>query len=222
MRERRVISVAQPRTFHQLGILVLDGSGSMEELTKSKITKGEEVSGAVKNLFSRFKASNLRSNFSFAIVCYDYDGILSLDISKTSDINVNHDYNPLNETTQGATSIHSGLKIANEIANKFLNDDEEGGVPHKVLIMLMSDGLDMTIDESRAIAEEIKKNPKIQIACSFLETLGGNDEYMKQGAEFLKEICSEPTLYEDTQDAEGLRSFFERSMSAAAGKNIFS
>lgn len=88
--------------------------------------------------------------------------------------------------------------------------------------MLMSDGLDMQEQKSLGTANQIKQNPKIQIACSFLKTLGGDTNLMQQGADFLKQICTDPNIfYEETQDAEGLRSFFERSMSAAAGKNLF-
>lgn len=224
MRERVVIKVAQPQTFHQLGIVVLDGSGSMSEPTASKITKAEETSGAVKNLFSRFKISSQRSNFSFAVVCYDHEANMSLDITPVKDLNANDDYNPLAllGNRGGGTYIHEGLRVANEIAERFLQNDEQGGVPHKVIIMLMSDGLDMQEQKSLGTANQIKQNPKIQIACSFLKTLGGDTNLMQQGADFLKQICTDPNIfYEETQDAEGLRSFFERSMSAAAGKNLF-
>ena len=43
-----------PRTFHQLGILVLDGSGSMGATGRQQLTKAQEVEMGLKEMFSRF------------------------------------------------------------------------------------------------------------------------------------------------------------------------
>jgi hypothetical protein len=57
-----------PQTFHQLGILVLDGSGSMSELTDGKISKADAVNMGVRELLTRLVSSKNSKDFSIAVV----------------------------------------------------------------------------------------------------------------------------------------------------------
>jgi hypothetical protein len=49
--------VTAPKTWEQLGVLVLDGSGSMSGETTGNTTKAQGVDSAVREMFTRFKAS---------------------------------------------------------------------------------------------------------------------------------------------------------------------
>jgi len=60
--EFKPTGVKVPKVFHQLGILVLDGSGSMTEKGPSNTTKANHVSSAVIELFNRV-CSQTKVNF---------------------------------------------------------------------------------------------------------------------------------------------------------------
>jgi len=73
MEEVRVVKrdeVSIPKSFDQLGILILDGSGSMHGTGSGNLTKAENVNMAIKDLISRFQASINKANFSFAIITF--------------------------------------------------------------------------------------------------------------------------------------------------------
>jgi hypothetical protein len=207
-----------PRFFHQLGILVLDGSGSMEEKATSGASKGKEVSAAVVELFNRLNVSRVKQNFSFAGIKFDTNVEISMQVS-VFDYNafVKIDLDPT-IGKGGGTRIDEGLKIAKELADDFLQSAPEGGVPHKVLILLMSDGMCFRPDLTKALAQSLKANPKIQIASAYFGTVGDIDPDA-QG--LLKEVASDPvTFYTTVYDGEALRNFFERSISQSAGIKI--
>ena len=52
-----------PQTFHQLGILVLDGSGSMSGMAEGKISKAQAVNMGVRELLTRLIASKNSKDF---------------------------------------------------------------------------------------------------------------------------------------------------------------
>jgi uncharacterized protein YegL len=62
--------VTESRTFHQLGILVLDGSGSMKAEGDLKTSLAENVNLAVKEFLTYFKGSSIVNNFSIAVVTF--------------------------------------------------------------------------------------------------------------------------------------------------------
>ena len=67
----RIGPITETKAFEQLGILVLDGSGSMAEQGISDQSKAEEVNQAVRGLISRLRNSRRRENFYLAVVTYD-------------------------------------------------------------------------------------------------------------------------------------------------------
>ena len=102
------VHIKQTKTFEQLGILVLDGSGSMEEQTAQHVTKADAVTRAVNDFFSRFKASSICNNFSFAIVNYDHRSVVKMQPTQVKKIDDHGDYNPM-DGLGGATYISEGL-----------------------------------------------------------------------------------------------------------------
>jgi len=68
----RIGPITETKAFEQLGILVLDGSGSMSETGISDQPKAEEVNQAVRGLMSRLRNSRQRENFLLAVITYDH------------------------------------------------------------------------------------------------------------------------------------------------------
>lgn len=207
-----------PRFFHQLGILVLDGSGSMTEKAAMNSTKTREVNAAVMDLFNRINVSRVKQNFSFA--CIKFDETATVSLPPTSfDFNalMNENYDPT-IGKGGGTQIFEALNEAKKLAENFLNNAPADGVPHKVLILLMSDGMCFQPQTTIAVANSLKSNPKIQIACAYFGTVGENDT---DAQKVLKDVSTDPATYFTTvYDGEALRAFFERSISQSAGIKI--
>lgn len=213
------IKPVQAATFKQLGILVLDGSGSMDEETSMKISKAASVSGAVQDLFSRFKMSRIKNNFCFAIVNYDHRAVVAMEPTEVKDIDDHADYDPM-KGLGGATYISEGLKEAKKMAEKFLAKQEDGGIMHSVMIVVMTDGVDMTEPETISVAKQLKEMEHVQISSCFFETLGADANEMQKCKDYVKGLCSEERLYTDVSDAEDLRKFFIASMSNIAPSYI--
>ncbi|MDY0217650.1 MAG: VWA domain-containing protein [Bacteroidales bacterium] len=210
---RKIGAIATPRVFHQLGILVLDGSGSMKEgLSARKINLAQEVSTAVKDTFTLFKTSSNRNNFSFAVVYYDNTAKIELDITPAPKVDDMRAYDPT-VGMSGTTSIAEGLKLAKQISDKHLSGQEDGGIPKSVVIVILSDGLDMTEQETLSIANTLKSNDKITITSCFFETLGGDRDGMNEAANFLKKLCTSEQHFNIVFDAEKVKNFFVASVS---------
>lgn len=207
-----------PRFFHQLGLLVLDGSGSMTEKAARNSTKAKEVNAAVIELFNRLNVSRVKQNFSFACIKFDVAATVSLP-PIPFDFNqlMNENFDPT-VGKGGGTQISEGLKEAKKLADNFLNSAPPGSVPHKVLILLMSDGMCFSPQTTISAANSLKSDPRIQIACAYFGTVGNNDTDAQNA---LKDICTDPgTYYTTVYDGDALRAFFERSISQSAGIKI--
>jgi len=212
---RRPPKMSQPATFRQLGILVLDGSGSMQEPTAQRITKAEAVSSAVNDLFSRFKQSRMKNNFAFAVVNYDHRAKVMMQPTETKDLDDHGDYDPT-QGLGGGTHIVEGLKAAKKLANDFLSQGQEGGLAHSVVIIIMTDGVDETEKDSAKVANELKQIPNVKICGCFLETLGAPADAMQECADFLVTLCTDAQSFTNVSSADDLRKFFVASMSNLA------
>lgn len=211
----KTIKVNHTSTFKQLGILVLDGSGSMDEMTVGKLTKAQAVSIATKDLFSRFKSSRIKNNFSFAIVNYDHRAKVAMQPTEVKDIDEFAEYDP----TKGLgerTFISEGLKEAKKMAEKFMAQATPDGLPYSVVVLIMTDGVDMTQPETISVAKQLREMPGVTVSGCFFETLGADKKAMDECADYMKGLCSEERLFAKVADAEDLRKFFIASMSNVA------
>lgn len=203
-----------PRYFHQLGILVLDGSGSMFDKAAMNSTKSKEVNAAVVELFNVINISRVKQNFSFGCIKFDTDATVNLIPTEFNYSNlIGYDYDPT-VNKGGGTHIFDALHKAKEMTDDFLNSASSDSVPHKVLVLLMSDGMCFEPDKTRKIAADLKSNPKVLIACAYFGTIGNND---KEAQQLLKEISSDSSYYTTVYDGEALRAFFEKSISQSSG-----
>jgi hypothetical protein len=90
------------------------------------------------------------------------------------------------------------------------------GVPHSVVIVVMSDG--MSHDDPSSIADRIKENPQITICSTLFAMKNGSDEQTGNAQQLLQYIASSPVHYKTVYDHETLRKFFIASVSS--GKNV--
>lgn len=215
-RTTQIGLVVAPPSFHQLGLLVLDGSGSMSEPAAGNITKAQAVNVAVREMLTRFKASRHVRNFSFAVVSFDEDAAVHTPITAATAIDDYADYDPLNGRG-GGTRIAAGLESARTVAAEFLR--REHPVPPTVVIVLMSDGRDgegglADPRDTLRLAEEIKRTPHVTICTTYFARVGSVDP---PSQEHLRSIATNPeTGYKTVYDAETLRRFFIASLSARA------
>jgi uncharacterized protein YegL len=213
----KVGKITAPRTFHQLGILVLDGSLSMREGGKMKLSKAQSVHLAVKELLGRLKGGRVRDNFSFAVLMFGANTKEHTPITTLAEIDDNGNFDPL--IVDGTTTrIFLGLEEARKYADEFLAGAEAGGVNHTVILLLMSDGISENPQKCLQAADALKNNPAVKVACAYFGTIGANDSAAQQ---LLQGISSDPAqFYKTTYDAEELRKFFESSISKSVGMNI--
>jgi uncharacterized protein YegL len=211
-------SIDTPKQFYQLGILVVDGSGSMTGASSGNISKAQATNNSVRELFTRFKASRVKKNFAFSVVTFDGSASVRLqpmDVGPALDDN--GDYNPL-IGHGGGTNIYAALECAGKIADDFIAQAQPDGVNHSAVILVMSDGGCSSPARTREVATRIKggpNGPRVKICSTLFATIGSPDVAAEQ---LLREIASDPVMgYKTVYDGEALRGFFERSISAASG-----
>ncbi len=211
-------------TFYQLGIFVLDGSGSMADPTNGGTRKADEVDKAMKDLLTRFKKSRRSSCFSFAVVTFDTKASLRVSPTPAENINEMDDYDPMHGHG-GGTLISEGLNIAEQLANDYLQQQTPDGLPYSVIILIMTDGECHNSKETQRIAQQIKNGSngrKITICTTFFSTLG---KAIDQNAKnLLIDIATNGSSgFTEVSDAESLRDFFKKSISdSLGGINIIS
>jgi len=206
--------VTESRTFHQLGILVLDGSGSMAAIGDGNISLADNVNRAVREFLGFFKNSSIANNFSVAVITFDNNTKLHTSVTELKSVNDFADYNPMNGHG-GGTFIGGALDEAEKLANEFLNKPESSSIPHDVRIIIMSDGLCQAPQETKLVADRLKKNDKIMICSSlFTQPASIGDAETGQAKTILAEIASAANLYKTTYNETDLRQFFISSMSA--------
>ena len=199
-----------PRTFHQLGVFVLDGSHSMNDMGQGNIPKKDAVNIAISALLADFKKSRKSANFSFSVVCFGEKATENLGITLSENINELVSFDPT-IGHNGGTLIHSGLTKAEEISISFLDQAKKDGVPHSVVILLLSDGECHQPEATLQVAKRIKANPKINICTTFLST---QEDAIHPARDFMKLVANNAaTDFQSTYDAKSLRAFFESSIS---------
>jgi len=205
--------IRPPHHFDLLGIFVLNGCGSMEEKTARGISKAETVSRVLNDLFSRLKCGRIRNCYSFSIVNYDHRSIVRMRPTPVRDIDDHGDYNPM-EGLGGGAYISEGLKDAKKIAEEFLSQSQGGGLPRHVVMMIMTDGVDMSQAETISLANYLRHMDNVTVAGCFFETIGADTKGTDRCADYIKSLCSEERLFARVKDYLDLRSFFYDSISS--------
>lgn len=208
--EKRIGPITETKAFEQLGILVLDGSGSMGTSGETGQSKADEVNNSVRGLISRLKISRLKENFYLSILTYDsrVDKQL-LKPTPITQIDEMNDYNPLSGNG-GETAIGDALEAAGNIAEEFLVGQAD--FPRSVVIVLMTDGQNNCGKDPVDAANKIKNSGKRITICA-----AGYGKSEEIDALTLQKIVSEGSGYIRAYDPEALRKFFEASVSKVRG-----
>ncbi len=151
----------RPKVLEELGILVLDGSGSMaeEEVPGGGASKADRVMQHQirdqDSLLARLKSSRNQDRLHLAMVTFDSQ-VQVLDAKELDGLDVNDLDVPLLQRHGNMTAIGTALAKADEIAQAWLAD-AEANVPRYVTILLMSDGGENCGSNPLAKAEAIKQ-----------------------------------------------------------------
>jgi uncharacterized protein YegL len=209
----RIAGIIPPSpSVSQLGILMLDGSGSMadENAPGSGVTKADAVLSATRDFVEVLKASRLKDSFWLAANAFS--------ISTTNMLPISRDYIKITDLDPTAirsptavfpakqnTDIVLALTKASEIMGGFLRDST---IPvdskyRKVVVILLSDGLHNVgeVDEVYGRAQEISS------MWPFCTVAFGNSANVN----LLRGIVVDERYFLQTADSNKLRSFFVNS-----------
>lgn len=194
-----------PKSAEQLGILVLDGSGSMNDPDAyGRGTKAEAVGRAVRELVGRLQKSSRKQDFWLALIVFDNNIAVRLQPTPVVDVDVSS--LKTNPYLGGTTAIGDALYTAGEMANEFLS--KESDLPRSVIIMLMSDGQNNAGRDPISVAEDIKKKWK-RDKLNIVSVAYGKDA----DKETLKAIVTDKERdFCETDQSEKLRDFFLQSI----------
>ena len=209
--------VTESRTFHQRGILILDGSGSMATIGDGNISLADNVNRAVREFLGFFKGSVIANNFSVAVVTFDNNAKVHTPITELTSIDDFADYNPMNGHG-GGTYIGGALELAEDLAIQFLNNPEASSIPYDVRFIVMSDGLCLAPEQTKVVSDSLKQCSKILVYSTLVtKTAQVGETDTIEAKTILSDIASSSnsykTLYTDRAESD-LRKFFISSMSA--------
>ncbi len=212
--------VTAPQTFHQLGIFVLDGSGSMTDQTPDMMSKGEATDLAARELLTLFKSSSAKNCFSFAAVAFDTSADTKMQPNHLVQIDeFAQDFNPL-AGHGGGTNIGAGLLEAERIVTEFFANQPSDGVPASAVLLLMSDGGHNEGPDVKTVADQIKASSggRVTICAALFATVGSPDP---AGEATLKSIVTDPNKgFSRVYRPEDLRNFFKASVARASGVQL--
>lgn len=212
--------ISNPRVFHQLAALVLDGSGSMANPTPALITKAEATDLATRELITRFKAGRSKSCFSFSVVTFDTTAEVRMQTTDLPKIDeFAEDFNPM-RNHGGGTDIGSALLEAERVALDFFAQSPKDGVPTDAVILIMSDGGHNNGPDVKVIADRIKSThgSRITVCAALFASVGSPDPV---GEAVLKSIVTDPVRgYSTVYTPEALRDFFTASLVRASGVQL--
>lgn len=227
--EKQFEELEASKSIEELGILVLDGSGSMEDPeTDSGMTKADAVEKhlikADESLFKQLKGSTRSHEILLALVTFDHRDEKRRDPTELAlltdtDLTLN-----LLQEHGGATAIGQALETAGEIAQQFIAGEQQD-VPRFVTILLMSDGEENQDTDPIGVAKQIhqKAEPK-RIAGRLTQRPGITIAVAAYGDKAdentLRQIATQlpdrpDTFFKRVKSGSELRDFFIRSMTLA-------
>ena len=194
----------RPRSIEQLGILVLDGSGSMSASdAQGRGTKAQAVGEAVQGLITKLQGSSRQQDFWLALIVFDNNVEVRLTPTPVTDIEISSIV--ADPYIGGETAIGDALFAASTMAEDFIAGETD--LPRSVVIMLMSDGQNNTGREPLSVAQDIKTRFSSKV--TMVSVAYGEDA----DKETLIRIANNPEKgFRATDSAEELRSFFESSI----------
>lgn len=218
------VEVHAPPSWRELGVLVLDGSASMQllmalldESLKTMLptkTKGEAVDAAVRELVNRLKSSVRAANFALTLIVFNETVTDERSARDVLAIDPTESFDPTAHGV-GGTAIHTGLDAAHNHVSEFLRVEAASGLPLSAVVIVLSDGEDGNPKATLEAAARLKELPNTLVAAGLFATKGRP----AVGAELLQAIASRPNLYQTVFNGAQLRDFFHASLTIAAQSN---
>jgi Mg-chelatase subunit ChlD len=210
------------KTREQLGVFVLDGSGSMDDPGEANCSLAESVNRRLKDFFPFFQNSRIKHEFQIAVISFDYEARVLMGRTLLTDVDVFQNFNPRDEAKDNpGTNIGAGLHLAKCIINEFFEAPNPDEYLRSVVIAILSDGMCQHPEKTQAIARELDTDPRIVISCGLYTTREreADKTYTSEDVKnFLQDIKSKAGIYGVIDSNEKLRQFFMASMSASKKK----
>ena len=200
------------KTYEQVGVVVVDGSGSMGGMESvSGLRKAESVEKGVAELAERLATSDMADQYALAVVTFD--SRVEYPLSPTPVLDLDPTDLQLNLLSRhgGSTAIGDALSQAGRVVEQFLAGEQDG-IPRYGVILLMSDGQSNTGEDPLAVAARLKARfaaskphgPELVIATAAY----GDDA----DARMLGQIASAPAYHRCVESGVELRNFFFRTI----------
>jgi hypothetical protein len=209
------------KTYEQLCILVLDGSGSMAALESSSgLIKADSVEEACRELLDRLQSSDMADQFLLAAVTFDDRVDCPLLPTAVDEMDEGDLVLDLLQSHGSVTAVGDALARAGQIAEQFLQG-EDAAIPRYVVILLMSDGQSNHGSDPLQVANQLKARFD-QIKAHGPEMTLAAAAYGDDAAEdTLRQIASGSDYYKRVKTGSELRDFFFSSVSRSlAGQEI--
>lgn len=206
--------MSSPRTWHQLGIFLLDGSGSMERDGKSGRPLAHDANHALQSFLAWFKTGSKVNNFSISVITFGEQAEEHTPPTPLDQVDEQADYNPL--TNHGdRTDIGAALEKAEAIANAHFNQpDAQANMPHTVHIIIMTDGLCLNAEHTRQVAARLRQTRGVELFCTlFIPPISIADTEVQLAKELMREVVGDDKRFRMSYDEPTLRKFFKESMS---------
>lgn len=201
------------KTYEQLGVLVLDGSGSMAGMESiAGLQKAKAVEKAVAELGERLATSDMADQYLLAVVSFDTQVAHPLPPTPVLELDATDLDLDLLGRHGGATSIGDALAEAGRVVEQF-HAGQQDGIPRYSVILLMSDGQSNGGQDPLTVAQQLKAQfnrskphgPELIIATAAY----GHDA----DAHTLGQIASDPSYTRRVESGVELRNFFFRTIS---------
>jgi uncharacterized protein YegL len=216
--EMNIPQPVAPQAWYQLGVMVIDGSGSMtlpyagdEEVGLgggAVRSKADATNDALKSFIGRMQQSHNAPNFGLSFVFFNNTVTHQREPKLVPELDLDVSYNPTSYGI-GGTAIHSGLDAAASIIETFMREGAALEVPLSSVVVLMSDGEERDDPvKTAASAARLKKLPRTKLTSCLFATKG----QPAVGETLLQDVASAPEFYQRAYSDEQLRSFFEASL----------
>lgn len=212
-----------PRTFNQLVLFILDGSGSMTFEGITGKSKGQEIHQQIMPILDRLKTSKNKNCFDICMFSFSEDYMEF--ISVTPLVKIDHskmDFDPCNYIENGGTYAEEVLKVAEKRIAEYLNKYKS--MRTEALILFLTDGEISDIDQCTLVCDRIKKNKQVKIGAYFFEDQGSSEYMDDEDNEMIKSslcaLASGPEFFSSEMDAEKIRDHMIYSISVTSKLDI--
>jgi len=235
MEEEVSREVKEPKGFERLCLLVLDGSGSMQDPNpQASMSKADTINQCVKDLIIGLQQHKYSADLLLGIITFDdtVDRNPAFPITPVEEIDINNcKFDPMNDLNGvgrgGQTAIGDALEITYQTALDFIQDPNKQ-YPRSAVLLLMTDGVNTAGKDPEQVSIDIHNEIKAKELKGRLRRvcclgLGDPNDKESLDADLLKRIVTQPAEgpkpnYAQTLDPEAIVDFFTRSFVNDLGK----